>query len=150
MRIDSVAQAPMLVCDMDPIRRSAMVFTVLGGMAALAPWLAHAVDLSPHRTHSDLWFALGGFVLAYFASGIGRPGPRAAAWIVLGSGECLVTLVNMPRLTEAARRAGEPGVAGFLGEAAVQRLWAYGIVALAGLALVSLGVRLLVTRRVES
>src|SRR5687768_14956313 len=115
--------------------RIAVVACVLGASACLAPWAAHAMHLSAHPTHSDLWIALAGFAAGLAALSISSHRFRATAWVIVGAVECIVVVANWPTLWRTHRMAGEIGVQGFLGDAACERLVAYGVVALAGIAL---------------
>ncbi len=110
---------------------------LLGILASLAPWAAHTLDLWPHRQHSDLWIALGVFVVAAAAPSVLASRATRIAHGLLGLAAVGIAAVNLPDVVERTAHAGEPGVAGFLGEAAVGWSIAYGVVALAGLLLVA-------------
>jgi len=56
--------------------------------------------------------------------------------MIIGVSECVVVAANWPTLWRAHQTAGEPGVQGFLGDAANDRLVAYAVVAIAGIALI--------------
>lgn len=116
--------------------RLAVVACALGACASLAPWAAYTVGLSVHATHSDLWIALAGFVAGLAVQSLSSQRLRATAWMVIGFCEIVVVVANWPRLWQAHLSAGEPGVQGFLGAAANERLVAYAVVGLAGIALV--------------
>ena len=119
--------------------RLAFAACALGLTASLLPWLVHAAGWSPHRTHSDLWFAFGVMIAASFAEAGAAGRTRRVLRVVLGLAAVFIAAVNAPDLLRLAERAGEPGTAGFLGDAAVQRLYAYGAVAAAGLTLAVCG-----------
>ena len=108
---------------------------LLGILASLSPWAAHALGLWPHGQHSDLWIALGVFAVAAALPSVLAARPARIARGVLGLGAVGVAAVNLPGVVERAADAGEPGVDGFLGEAAVGWSIAYSVVALAGLLL---------------
>ncbi len=120
---------------MSPRDRIALGLCVFGALACLSPWAAHALDLSPHRTHSDLWFGLGGFIVGLAALGLRADRARRTLLGLVSVWQCLVVGANWATLWRTSRTAGEVGLAGFFGRAASERLVQFGAVAFAGTAL---------------
>ncbi|QDV09934.1 hypothetical protein Poly30_54950 [Planctomycetes bacterium Poly30] len=118
-----------------PMKVLARATWLLGATACLLPWAAHAMGRSPHRQHSDLWIALGLFVLGLTLELLLGHGPRRFARAVLGLLAISIAAANVTTLRESAAHAGQPGVKGFLGDADLQRLAVYAAVSMAGLVL---------------
>ena len=106
---------------------------VLGTLACVLPPLAKELDWTPHGPHSDLWFALGVFVVGWFLEFGGGGRARLGGRAVVGLLAIAIAGISIPDFLERMQSAGEPGVDGYLADAARQSLFAYVVVANAGL-----------------
>lgn len=112
----------------------------VGLLAALAPWLAHALDWTEKRASTDLWYGFALFLVALFAWTLDPP-RRANRIVVRACGGLAVTIaiVNAPRLIRLVERGAAGGFDTYLAGGARYDLMWYAIVALAGLRLVLTG-----------
>lgn len=119
------------------MRVPVLVLYAVGLLAGLGSWVAHALGLSPHRSHSDLWFAVGVFAVGLLTDGWSAGRRQGALRMLFGLLAMGVTAANLPRLVQTTQRTGAVGE--LLAEGARQWLVAYAVVALAGLGLAAIG-----------
>jgi hypothetical protein len=110
----------------------------LGLGAAVVPWLLNALDVTDAGVHDGLWFACIPFAGAIFA-----PAGRVGRLVVLVAGLLAIAVVaiEVPGVWVNATNGRESAVAELLRQYARGHLLCYGVVALAGLLLVTAGLR---------
>lgn len=120
------------------MHRTAGLFALLGIAAAVVPWALRALDVTEAGVHDGLWFAAVPFGVAWLAS---LSGSGRRVMFIMGALALAAAAIELPGVWSNVSADADGAVAELLRGYAVRHLVCYGVVVVAGLGLVVIGLR---------